>query len=202
MSRTAMAILDEETRRFGRLLHYAGVLAAVVCAAGAYSCLYTPALQAVAIHSARLEELQLSLRNAPIAREQHQKVSAKLREVTTRIAQVQGRVPEVANAGEFLKEVTQLASAEKLAINDFSPEKPLAKNGYDEMEVTLRGTGTFASICSFVDQLSKLKRLSKVKNLTLSAGDGAAEYPMTATLVIYFGLKGHKPDAGQGGRRG
>jgi hypothetical protein len=41
-----------------------------------------------------------------------------------------------------------------------------------------------------VDRLSKLERLSKVKDLTLSAEGDASEYPMTATLVIYFGLRG------------
>jgi hypothetical protein len=70
------------------------------------------------------------------------------------------------------------------------------------MEVTLKGTGSFASICSFVDRLAKLRRLSKVKNLTLSAGDDSNNYPMTATLVIYFGLQGKDSQSAQGGHRG
>jgi Tfp pilus assembly protein PilO len=110
--------------------------------------------------------------------------------VTTRIAEVQRRVPRDADAGEFLKELTLLASAEQLAIKDFQPEKPENRNGYAEMQVTLKGSGSYASICAFVDRLAKLKRLSKVKDLSLSAGDGASDYPMTATLVIYFGLTG------------
>jgi Tfp pilus assembly protein PilO len=197
-----MLVIDDETRRFGRMLHYAGVLAAVVCATAAYSLLYAPNVQAVADRSARIQELTLSLRNAPIAREKHRKVSEKLREVTTRIAEVQRRVPREANAGEFLKEVTQLASSEQLGIKDFSPEKPQTRSGYAEMEVTLKGAGSFASICSFVDRLSKLQRLSKVKNLTLSTGDGTNEYPMTATLIIYFGLQGKNVNLEQEGRRG
>ena len=145
--------------------------------------------------SARIEELKLSVQNAPVMREQHRKVSEKLREVTTRIAEVQRRVPRDADAGEFLKEVTQLASAEQLAIKDFTPEKPENRNGYAEMQVTLKGAGSFASICTFVDRLAKLKRLSKVKDLTLSAEGDASEYPMTATLVIYFGLRGKEADS-------
>jgi hypothetical protein len=68
------------------------------------------------------------------------------------------------------------------------------------MEVTLKGQGSFASICSFVDQLARLKRLSKVKNLTLSASDSPSEYPMTATLVIYFALQGKDAPSPQEGR--
>ncbi len=185
-----MHIIDDETRRFARLLHYAGLLATVVCATGGYSLVHAPTVHAISGMSARIEELRLSVENAPVAREQHQKLSEKLREVTTRIADVRRRVPHEANAGEFLNEITQLANAEQLAIKDFQPAKSENKHGYAEMQVTLKGAGSYASICKFIDRLSKLTRLSKVKNLTLSAGDGANEYPMTATLVIFFGLQG------------
>jgi Tfp pilus assembly protein PilO len=197
-----MHVIDDETRRFGRLLHYIGVLATVIVATAGYSLLYAPTVHAIADRATRIEELTLSLQNAPVVREHHRKVSEKLQEVTTRIAEVQRRVPPAADAGEFLKEVTQLASAERLAIKDFNPEQPQNRVGYSEMEVTLRGTGSFASICSFVDRLAKLNRLSKVKNLTLSAGDTPSGYPMTATLVIYFGLQGKDTPSGQEGRRG
>ncbi|MEX2309476.1 MAG: type 4a pilus biogenesis protein PilO [Pirellulales bacterium] len=197
-----MQVIDDETRRFGRLLHYAGVLATVVCAAAGYSLLHAPTVHAVVDRSARINELKLSLRNGPVVRDQHRKVSEQLGKVTKRIADVQRRVPQEADAGEFLKELTQLASAEQLAIKDFNPEQSQIKHGYAEMEVTLNGAGSFASICSFVDRLAKLNRLSKVKNLTLSAVDIGDEYPMTATLVIYFGLQRKEMTSAQEGRRG
>ena len=197
-----MEIIDSETRRFGRLLHYAGVLLTVVCASAGHSFVHAPAVRAIADTSGRIDELMQSVRNAPLIREHHGIVSAKLHEVTTRIANVQRRVPRDADAGEFLKQVTQLAGNEKLAINDFHPEKPEIKNGYAEMQVTLKGAGSFGSICAFVDRLNKLARLSKIKDLTLSAEDNATEYPMTATLVIYFGLRGNDTESGQEGRSG
>lgn len=197
-----MHIIDEETRRFGRLLHYAGLLATVVCAAAGYSLLHVPTVEAIANTSDRIQELMLSGKNAPIIREQHGKVSRTLREVTSRIAEVQRRVPRIADAGEFLKEVSQLAGAEQLTIKDYQPEKPTYQNGYAEMQVTLKGTGSFAGICTFVQRLDELKRLSKVKDLILSAGEGASQYPMTATLVIYFALQGEDAKSAQEGRRG
>jgi Tfp pilus assembly protein PilO len=187
---THMHVIDDETRRFGRLLHYAGVLATVVCATVGYSFLHSPAVHEITETTVRIDELLQSVRNGPMMREQHRLAREKLREVTTRIADVQRRVPREPDAGEFLKEVTQLASADQFTIKDFHPEKPETKAGYAEMEITLRGQGTFGSICSFVDRLNKLTRLSKIKDLTLSAGEDAAGYPMTATLVIYFGLRG------------
>jgi Tfp pilus assembly protein PilO len=197
-----MQVIDEETRRFGRLLHYAGVLATVVCATVGYSFLHAPAVRGISETTSRIDELLQSVRNGPVMREQHRAVSEKLREVTTRIANVRRRVPRDAEAGSFLKEVTQLASAGQLAIKDVHNEKPETKAGYAEMQVTLKGQGSFGSICNFVDQLTKLTRLSKIKDLTVSVGDNATEYPMTATLVIYFGLRGNDEKPAQEGRSG
>jgi Tfp pilus assembly protein PilO len=191
-----MHVIDDNTRRFGRLLHYAGLLATVACAASGYSLVHAPAIEHVAATSAQIEELRLSVKNAPIAREHHQKVSAKLFAVRDRIAAIQRRVPQDAEAGTFLKAVTELATQEQLAIKDFHPEKPTSRNGFAEMQVTLKGIGSYASICKFLDRLSKLTRLSKVKDLTLSAADDAGQYPMTATLVIYFGLQGKDLESG------
>jgi Tfp pilus assembly protein PilO len=192
-----MYVIDDETRRFGRLLHYAGVLAMVVCATAGYSFLHAPAVHAIAETSNQIEELMQSVQNAPLIRQQHRLVSAKLDEVTTRIANVQRRVPREAASFEFMNQVTQLAGTEKLAIKEFLPGKPESKSGYAELQVTLKGEGSFGSICKFVDQLSKLARLSKIRDLTLSSETEAAEYPMTATLVIYFGLGAPGAESGQ-----
>jgi Tfp pilus assembly protein PilO len=197
-----MSVIDDETRRFGRLLHYAGVLVTVVCATAGYSFLHAPAVDAIADTSARIDEVMQSVQNAPFIRNQHRIVSAKLRDVTTRIANVQARVPQGADDGEFLKQVTELAQKEKLAINDFHHEKPEVRNGYAEMQVSVQGVGSFGSICAFIEGLNQLARLSKVKDLTLSAEDAAAEYPMTATLVIYFALSGDDAEPVQEARSG
>lgn len=190
-----MQVIDQETRRFGRLLHYAGVLATVICAAAGYSLVHAPTIDSIADTSARIHELNLLVRNTPLMRDQHRKVSDKLSEVTTRITEVQRRVPRDADAGGFLKQVTKLAGEEQFAIQDFTPEKPVNRQGYAEMQVTLKGAGSYASICTFFDRLSKLKRLSKVKNLTLTTDGESNEYPLTATLVIYFALRSKEADS-------
>jgi Tfp pilus assembly protein PilO len=192
-----MYIIDNETQRFGRLLHYAGVMFLVVCWSTGYSFLHAPAEQASTETSNRIDELMQSVRNAPLIREQHGIVSAKLREVTTRIANVQRRVPQDAAAVEFMNQLVELAGTEEFTIKEYHPEKPEAKNGYAEMQVTFKGEGSFGSICAFMDQLNKLARLSKIKDLTLTSETDATNYPMTATLVIYFGLSSSDAEANQ-----
>ena len=184
-----MSVLDEDTRRIGRMLHYGGLLVAVVCGTIAYSVAYAPTTKGIVDTSALIDELRQSVQNGPVMRREHEKAAQELRKVTQRLETLRQRVPSDAEAGEFLRQVTQIAAGQHLAISDFQPEKTTDKDGYVEMEVTLSGTGSYRGICSFFDELSKLPRLSKVKNLTLSAGSTPDEYPMKATLVIYFGLE-------------
>jgi len=197
-----MGVIDEETRRFGRMLHYAGVLLTVLCLWAGYVYLHAPTVDSITATSARIDELMQSVQNAKVIREQHHIVSAKLHDVTTQIAELQKRVPQNDDSGEFLSQLSKLAKDQQLSLKDFAPEKPEIHVGYAEMHVTLKGSGSFRSICLFVDQLSKLPRLSKIKDLTLSADEGSTEYPLSATLVIYFGLRGNQAESSQEGRNG
>lgn len=184
-----MSVLDEDTKRIGRLLHYAGLLAIVVFGTIGYSFAYAPTTKSIADASASIDELRQSVRNAPVIRREHEKASRYLQTITKRLDALRQRVPADAEAGEFLRQVTQIAAEQHVAISNFQPERTADKDGYAEMEVTLSGKGSFESICSFFDRLGRLPRLSKVRNLTLSAGTTPNEYPMRATLLIYFGLQ-------------
>jgi len=70
----------------------------------------------------------------------------------------------------------------------------MAGDGFTAMEVMLDGKGTFQSICSFFNKLSRLQRLSKVKDLSVVAEPRSDDYPMKATIVIYYGLQDEDDD--------
>src|SRR5687767_8560898 len=126
-------ILDDQIRRFGRILHYAGVLAAVVGVTVSYTMLHAPIIQDAEKTLERIEELTLSVQNSSAVREQHHKVSERLATAKQRIATVQKRVPQEADSGQFFDEVSRIAIEEKLSIKDYAPAKPMNKNGYAQL---------------------------------------------------------------------
>jgi type IV pilus assembly protein PilO len=193
------AVFDNETLRFGRLLHYAGLAVVLVVGAAAYHWLYTPMQQDIFDAEVRLDELTQSGRNADAIRREHKRLSSRLEEIEDRYAALRRRVPRNAEAGTFLKDVSQIAHEEKLAISNFQPADSVEGDGYTAMEVMLNGQGSFASICSFFDRLSKVQRLSKVRRLSVTVDPQSDTYPMEATIVIYFGLNAQRADAGQKG---
>jgi Tfp pilus assembly protein PilO len=198
----ASCVLDAETVRFGRLLHYAGVGIALLCGAAAYACLFTPIEQDIFNVSVRIDELTESSHNASAINTEHEKLSGRLKDIQARYAALQGRVPGSAESGSFLKCVSDIARQQNLAISEFQPARSSEGDGYTAMEVMLNGRGSFASICSFFDQLSKVTRLSKVKDVSVTIGDDSKEYPVKATLVIYFGLTDKRGDKAKVGSRG
>ncbi|HEY4232536.1 MAG TPA: type 4a pilus biogenesis protein PilO [Lacipirellulaceae bacterium] len=184
----ASCVLDPETVRFGRLLHYGGVAITLLCGAAAYAYLFTPIERDIFDVSVRIDELTESSRNASAIQGEHEKLSGRLKDIAARYASLQGRVPGSAEAGSFLKYVSDIARQENLSISDFQPARSVEGDGFTAMEVMLSGRGSFASICTFFDRLSKVTRLSKVKDLTVTTAEDGNEYPMKTTLVIYFGL--------------
>jgi Tfp pilus assembly protein PilO len=195
-------ILDDSTRRFGRVLHYTGVLATVISMTGSYSLVHVPLIRQAEQTQERIQELSLSVQNTPAIREQHQKVSERLTTVKARIDTVRERVPPGMDAAGFLDEVSRIAAEANLSIKEYSNAKPASSPGYTQMEVNLSGRGSYASICAFIDELSKLKRLSKIQNLTLTTTGSATDYPISATLIIYFGLHGTDDTSAQEVKRG
>jgi Tfp pilus assembly protein PilO len=195
-------ILDAQTRRFGRVLHYSGVLATVIGMTASYSLLHAPLIRETARTEEKIQELALSVQNTQAIRKQHQIVSERLATAKESIATVRERVPQNMEAADFLDEVSRIAAEEEMSIKEYSNGKAVASTGYMQLEVNLSGRGSYASICSFIDRISKLKRLSKVQNLTLTASGSAAEYPLTATLIIYYGLHGADDTSAQEVKRG
>jgi Tfp pilus assembly protein PilO len=199
---TISQVLDPETRRFGWMLHCAGLVAALLIGTLFFSWIYEEAEGSIVELSADIEQLRLSVQNAPVVRKTHEELLQRLDDLKSQMATLQQRVPQIADAGKFLGDVSSIAHEENLNINEIQPDKPIVKDGFTEMEVKLTAQGDYKSICSFFHRLNDLSRLSKVKNLDVSSPGTTEKLPMTATIIIYFGLRGSAKPASEEVQRG
>jgi Tfp pilus assembly protein PilO len=191
---------DDETLRFGRLLHYAGLAIVLVTVALAYQWFYSPVEAEILDAAMQIDALDVAQKNAGVILHEHERLTSHLQEIEARYSALEQRVPLNAEAGSFLKHISELADEEQLEISNYQPaDVMMPGNGYAAMEVMLDGKGNFHSICRFFDRLSKIQRLSKVKDLSVSVDPLSEAYPMKATIIIYFGLKGEidKANAGE-----
>lgn len=191
---------DDETLRFGRLLHYAGLAIVLVAVALAYHWFYSPVEAEILDAAMQIDALNVAQKNAGVILHEHERLTSHLQEIEARYSALEQRVPLNAEAGSFLKHISELAGEEQVEISNYQPADVMTPgNGYAAMEVMLDGKGNFQSICRFFDRLSKIQRLSKVKDLSVSVDPLSEAYPMKATIIIYFGLKGEidKANAGE-----
>jgi Tfp pilus assembly protein PilO len=184
-------ILDEETTRFGRLLHYLGLLIAVVIGTAVYSYAHAPLVKSIVHTTGRIDELRQSLKNTSGAYEERERLLSKVRESKDRIKAVYQRVPAEADTAPFLKELSSIAQDERIRLSEYRPGAATVKEGYSQMEIALSGEGSYPAICSFFHRLAELPRLSKIKTLTIQTSPGAVTYPVSATIVIYYDLSGN-----------
>jgi Tfp pilus assembly protein PilO len=194
---------DDETLRFGRLLHYAGLAIVLVTAALAYHWFYSPVEADILDAEMKIDALDVAKNNFNVILREHDRLTSHLQEIEARYAALEERVPINAEAGGFLKHISEIAGEEHLEISNYQPaDVTIPGNGYAAMEVMLDAKGNYQSICRFFDRLSKIQRLSKVKDLSVSVDPLSDDYPLKATIIIYFGLKGEIDRAGEEVKRG
>jgi Tfp pilus assembly protein PilO len=194
---------DDETLRFGRLLHYAGLAIVLVTAALAYHWFYSPVEADILDAEMKIDALDVAKNNFNVILREHERLTSHLQEIEARYAALEERVPINAEAGGFLKHISEIAGEEHLEISNYQPaDVTIPGNGYAAMEVMLDAKGNYQSICRFFDRLSRIQRLSKVKDLSVSVDPLSDDYPLKATIIIYFGLKGEIDRAGEEVKRG
>ena len=115
----------------------------LVCGSAGYGWLYTPVESSILDAEMQIDELALSRQNADAIRREHDRLSSRLEDIGARYAALQRRVPENAEAGSFLKDVSEIAHEENLTISNFQPAKSVEGDGFTAMEVMLEGKGTF-----------------------------------------------------------
>jgi type IV pilus assembly protein PilO len=119
----------------------------------------------------------------------------KIDELQKAIAFFEGKLPQEREVDKILKEVWQMAEANNLVTRTVKTQKSERGPNYSEQPITMALAGDFNGFYSFLLQLEKLPRITRVTQMKLEKmqeRDGS----MTAslTLSIFF-----EPDQSNGG---
>jgi type IV pilus assembly protein PilO len=138
-------------------------------------------------------------RKAEIARKQAELTNLKLS--TVGISDLDGRIKDLQEAlkyfesklpqekefNKILEDVSGIAQANSLQSKTVRALKTERFNGYSEQPIQLGLSGNFNGFYSFLLQLEKLPRITKITNMQLSKiQDHDGDMQATLTLSIYF----------------
>ena len=176
-------------RQFDRLLHGIGVLC-VLSTLFAYHFTFRRAFNKQQLeHRTKIVELQKSLRTKVAVRNEHARLNEALAELEELAKHVNARIPESAQEGEFLRQVSEAAQAESMEISNYQRGNRFERESHSELEVQFVCEGGYANICGFLDRLDKMSRVATIQRMELKADPDRSVYPVQFNLLLYFGIK-------------
>lgn len=108
-------------------------------------------------------------------------------EIAERIRVLEGRLPSNKEVDQIVRQVSMLAVQAGLEPPGLKSEKPLTAAMYREQPLELSTRGSFDGFYSFLLELERLPRITRVPDMTLEQEDGeTGEMTAEFTLSIYF----------------
>ena len=105
-----------------------------------------------------------------------------LRETTAMKARYKNfdrRLPQQKELGGFLREISGHISSDRFSDQIIEPGRPAREPLFNTLPIIMKFKGSYLSLGSFLDQINKMERLTRVQRLTINApmpgGESAAD---------------------------
>ena len=146
----------------------------------------------------RVDQLETTLAASDSIHAEHASLTRRLAAARQQESSLQARIPDDPSEENFLALASELATQTGLTIKDYRPGMSTQTASCSAMEVELIGEGDYASICRFLDGVSKLPRLSSITGLHIDATKSGSAYLVEISVLLYFGatVEPEKPSRG------
>ena len=136
---------------------------------------------------AEIDRKQKELAELELATSGTADLKRKIEDLQKAISIVEDKLPQEREIDKVLKEVWQMAEANKLEQRTIKTLKSQRANNYNEQPIEMSLAGDFEGFYVYLQQLEKLPRLTRVTKMELTKmddRDGAMEAKLT--LSIFF----------------
>lgn len=182
-----MTPADPSLIRTGRGLHAIGAAVMLALAIVPYVAVGLPIAAQNASLKRQIEKTTRLLELEPNVRARHDKLTGEATFHEQKRREVLERIPESADEGQFLAQITELAGSCELKLHNYRPGVPDKKPTYSQIDIRLDAEGTYDEICRFLAGLEALPRFCRLAGLSVDRVDGGAdELKVAFTLRIFF----------------
>ncbi|HVJ87918.1 MAG TPA: type 4a pilus biogenesis protein PilO [Caulifigura sp.] len=189
-----MPSTDPSLIRTGRSLHAVGLGVMVLLAVVPYVAAGLPMSSQNAFLRRRIEKSTRLLELEPNVRVRNEQLNRELAVHEQRRREVLERIPEAADEGLFLAQLSELAAKSDLKLQNYRPGPPEKKSTYSQVDIALDADGTYEQLCQFLAGLESLPRYCRLAGLTVSRPEGeASTLKVSLTLRIFFGSTPDQP---------
>lgn len=184
---------QRDLRRYGALLHGAGLAVAAVLCLGYFLAVRQPLLSARAEIDRRIADSRRQLDKADLIRQQHAKLNDSLRESERLADLVRRSIPQQPQTPQFLGAITTMAEQQEMSIRDFAVGEVFERDTHHEVAVSFASTGDYASICRFIDQLAQMPRVVTFQRVSVESEVDEGVHQIQLSLLLPFGIKTVQP---------
>jgi Tfp pilus assembly protein PilO len=176
-------------RRLGWLIHAGGALCLLAAGVTYHLVSVTYVAGQRERNDGEIQRLESLLSTTEEIRQTHKRRSEVLARLERDAELMRQRIPDQPQEAEFLRQVTQAATDERLRIIHYDRGQLVVKPTHSEFIIRLQCDGDYASICGFLDRLGSLPRVTTVERMDVTAPSGANRYPFDLTLTLYYAAK-------------
>ncbi len=178
----------KELATLGWTLHAAGFCLLLAIAGGYWTIVRRPAVVASRQIEQRIATVSRLLENRGALRREYEQLTEVLDGERQRAAAVRQQIPDDSNEAEFLRQLSNAAARGGVVIDDYTRGTVSKESEFSQLDIHVECTGTFESICRFLEGLESLPRVSEVIALNLTSKGQGDKYPLRVTIRLYFGV--------------
>lgn len=178
---------EKQLRRMRFASHGVAATALVVAMFLGWNVLIRPVEQRQYLALQRVGQLETTLEASDSINTEHTSLSERLAAAREQESLLQSRIPDDPSEEAFLALASELATQTGLTIKDYRLGTSTETASCSAMDVELIGEGTYASICRFLDGVSKLPRLSSIRGLHVDATKSGTGYVVEISILLYYG---------------
>lgn len=169
----------------------AGAAAVVLLVGCFYAVVFQPLDRRQDDSMTRLMQLdELLIRSGTEGREYRQ-LRDKLVDMQDSIAEVNLQLRDEQQEERVLADLNSIASSVGLEILEHQLGQSKMMSTHLEKEIELRCSGSYASICRFLEQAEKITKTTKLSRFELNEAKNSRSYPIQLTFVLYSRANSH-----------
>jgi type IV pilus assembly protein PilO len=153
-----------------------------------YFTVFMPQNERIEEVRADIQEKELMLEKLELVTARASDLAAANREIEGAVNDIESRLPGTREVDVILEQVADLALASRLELEKVKSGAPTPSAKYREQPLEMKVKGTFESFYSFMVELEKLDRLTRLPDMHIKRLDRDEEGALEATftLSIYF----------------
>ena len=179
-------ILKDPGHSLGTLLHVTGAASLALVVSVYYFVCYERFLARSGKSDYRIELLTNELRDSDRIRTDHYRLQQTYESLESTVGKLRSRLSKPLDKEQLSQSLKQAVLDANMDGNKLTIGKNDQTPGHSCLELELECSGSYASICSFVENLGELAWITDITQLRIETTDQGTEYTLLAKFSVYY----------------